>query len=102
MGGDGPFVPKRICKGAATIPVELVGDRFQKAGSPRNRAVHNFVNVVDVEADKHRRAANRLRAVYIPVGRFISQHNSGIADLDLGVANPAIWTGQSHELGGAK
>jgi hypothetical protein len=82
MGGDPDRVAAGFDDAAGAVAVELVGrggDHFAAGG---NRALESGVHIRDVQMQHGRR---RLPAV-----RDFRQHDDGIADPDLAMADPAV------------
>src|SRR5215207_10078834 len=58
---DQPLVTERIAYAAAALAVESIGGGPQDSGARRNRAFDPRIGIVDVQVDRERRAAERLR-----------------------------------------
>ena len=88
MGGDGPLVAVGIDDGARTIAIELILDGAIELCALGEGAADYGIDVRDVDEEADGGAAERLRANDLHGGIFIGEHDDGIADFQLGVANP--------------
>ena len=58
---ESPDVAERVLDAACAVAVELVGRRAEQLRAERDRARADRVDVLDVEVDRDRRPADRLR-----------------------------------------
>src|SRR5262249_42739754 len=96
LGGDvlrvrrqGPDVAVRVRQRARAVAVKLVLHRTHLLRAGGDGLAEARVHVLDVEADAHRRAAQRLRAAVAHLGELVGQHDRRVADPDLGVPHLA-------------
>src|SRR5438105_2212063 len=87
VGGDGPNVAKWIREGAAAVAVELVFHRVQFLGAGSNRLLVAGIDIIDIEHNPDRRAAERFGALAAHLRAFIGEHDPRITDANLGVAD---------------
>src|SRR5579864_2967187 len=95
-------MPKGIFNSTHSIAVELVGNWPLDFGSGGDGPVKRRIRVLYVEIYIYRRAAQALRTARIHLRKFIGEHDQGIADLDLRVANPAVGMRCTHSFDGGK
>src|SRR5712692_11046807 len=96
VGGDMPLVPERILEAAEPVAVELVCHRTYLPCAGTDRLLEHRVDVLDIEHDAYRRAADRLRTARVHLRKLVGEHDPGITDLDLGVPDPSIGLGHPH------
>src|SRR5207237_37490 len=97
-GRDEPDVTERMLDLTRAIAVELVLDRSHDLGARRHRARNQRVDVVDVEMELHRRAADRRRREDAEVGILVGEHDRRAGDLELGVADSSARLREPHGL----
>src|SRR5215204_4299052 len=97
-----PPMPEGVLELTRPIAVELVLDRTQLLRACFHRDVEGLVDVLDVHTEGDGRAADLLRADDAHLGELVREHDHGIADLELGVADLAVRRGHAHALGGAE
>src|SRR5262245_53326398 len=98
VGCNMPDMSKGILQGAAAVTVELLRHRSQQFRAGRYCLFRNLVHVLHVQMDRHRSAANRAGAAKVHFRKFVGQHDPGIADLDLGMANGPLRPRHAHDL----
>ena len=84
-----PAVAERVFQNGDAVAVELVGQRPLHGGTRRLRALHEGIDIRDVDQQVDRRAAQRLRAAEVHLGELVGQHDRRGADADLGVTDAA-------------
>ena len=102
MRGNEPAVAKGILDPAGAIAVELIRHWSDELGSRRHGALDRRVDVFDIEVDRYRRTADRPWAKGLDLGVLVGQHDPRIADLDLGMADPAARGVHPHHLFGTQ
>src|SRR5215831_10046440 len=65
MRGDDPRMSKGILQASAAIAIKLIGNREDYFGASRDGALGHGIHIFDVELDRHRRTAERLRAAIV-------------------------------------
>src|SRR6266487_6724162 len=76
--GDGPLVAERIEDRAGTVAIELVLHRSKHLRAGRNRAGGHGVRILEVEHQRDRRAADRLRPARVHFGELVGEHDARI------------------------
>ena len=102
MCSDGPPVAKRINQRAGSVAVELVFHRPFNCRAGINCLTEHRIDALHVEQQTDRRAAERLRADNISLGKFVRQHDGRIADSDFGVHDFPVGDWHAKQLGGSK
>src|SRR5215467_10188004 len=100
--GNGPDVAERIDKCPGAIAVELILDLLLHRGTGSDGLREARVDVRDIEQQAHRRAADRLRAAVTHLRHLVGEHHHAVADLDLGVTNRVVLTGEAHDFLGSE
>src|SRR5579872_1049875 len=83
---------KRIHQLAVAVAPELIRERHLHFRPGLHSLVEHIVHVRNIEENTHRRTADRFWRPAAGMRHLISKHEEGIADLDLGVRDFAIWT----------
>jgi hypothetical protein len=92
---------ERILEFAAAISIKLILNGTQHVEPRVNRAARKAIDVWDIEVDHDRRAPDRPRAQRIVFGKFIAQHDFGIAYFQFGMPYFAAM-GDAQHFPGAK
>src|SRR5262249_25668050 len=71
-------------------------------GAMRLRLAHERVDVLHVDHDAHRHAADVARIAMTELGMLVGDHEQRVADLELRMADAAVRRGEPHHLGGAE
>src|SRR4051812_30899752 len=100
--GDVPDVAVRVLECAGAVAVELVLDRARELAAGGQCLLHRRVDVAHVEMQLNRGAAARVRSEEAHVRRLVREHHERIADLQLGVADRAVRSGNADRLFGAE
>src|SRR5262249_10800964 len=87
---------KRIFDSAQAVPVELVSYWALDFGASCHSLLEHDIHILDVEMDADRRSSQALGALRVHLGKFVGQHDYGITDLELGMANSAVGLRYSH------
>src|SRR5215510_1216100 len=102
MGSDVPDVAGRIGHRARAVAVELVLHRSYQLGAGGQRALHDAIDVLDVQHDADRRAADPAWTQRADLGMLVGEHDGRVADLDLGVPDSAARRGDADLLDGCE
>src|SRR5262249_30935858 len=89
---------ERVLELSGPIAVELVLDRPQLLRARLQSALEGAVDVLDVDQHRHRGAPDGLRPADVHVRVLVRDHDHGVADLELRVADPSVGRGHAHAL----
>ena len=94
VGGERPGVAEWIFQGRRKT------DRLAAAAPwrPRPRPASRSVDVVDVNDDVHRHAADRFWAAKVHLRMLVGEHDRCVADPHFGVADPAVRHCHAHHF----
>src|SRR5439155_4693522 len=81
VGTQRPLVTEGVCHNAIAVAPELVLQGHGYRGPGRDRLVKQSVDVFNVNVDRNRAAAQRLRRASPRVWKLFVQHEDRIADL---------------------
>src|SRR5260370_14379527 len=82
--GDEPAMAERVGDAADAIAIELVGHRACERGARGDRLADDGIDILDIEMDADRRAADGRGAERIDLLMLVRQHHARIANADLG------------------
>src|SRR6478672_6309739 len=91
-----PLVAEGIANGAHAVAPELVGHRLLHRRTGGHRAREGRVAVRPVDDEARGAAAALVRPEVAHVGPFVREHEDGVADARLGVADPLGAVGPRH------
>ena len=95
-------MPEGVLELTGPVTIELVLDPAIRLGAGLDRGVEGRVDVLDVHADGHGGAADRLRPQVAHVGVLVREHDHRISDLQFGVADLAVGPVHAHALLGSE
>ncbi len=98
--GDPPCVARRIGDRAAAVAPELIRERHLHLRAGADGAVEERIAVLDIEPQRRRRSAERLRAFL--AHHDVVQHDARVADPDLGMHDLAVRTDTAAQFFGAE
>src|SRR5713226_8385426 len=87
--GDVPVMAERVGDAADAIAIELVGHRACELGPRGDRLADDGIDILDIEMDADRRAADGRGAECADLWMLVRQHHARIANADLGVTDLA-------------
>src|SRR5262245_34843407 len=96
--GERPHVAERVDERPGAVAVELVLQRPRLHRARGQRLREARVDVLDVEQEADRRAAQRPRAVVTHLGMLVGEHDHRVPDADFSVADLAAGGGEAHQL----
>src|ERR1700752_2652328 len=96
--GETPAVARGILDRGEAVAPEHVGDRHHHLGPGPDRAIEGGVHVGQVEVERGGGMADRRGRQAAHVRILLRQHDAGVADLDLGVHEPAVRAIDAHDL----
>src|SRR6266480_2970556 len=91
-----PDMSEGICHRAEAIAVELVRHRFLNRRPGSNCLIEDRVDVFHIDHDAHWRSAERRGTFVAHLGILIGEHDRGIANLYLRMADLSIRRGFRH------
>src|SRR6266516_671176 len=95
MSGKRPLVAEGILELAVTIAPKHFLDGHHGLGAGGDSALKNFVNIGQVEVNSDGGSIELLRRAAAELGKLVTEHEDGIADLELGV-HDAFAIGARH------
>src|SRR5256714_6654186 len=98
MRGNAPNVSERIGDGAVAIAPEHVSHRHDYFAACLHGLLHGFVYIGDIQVQRSSSAAQGLRRLAGSTGKFVSQENDRIADLQFGMTYRASRAFHAHEF----
>src|SRR5438552_6356369 len=81
---------ERIFECARSIAIKLILHFLQHSASGLDESSRDRIDVVDIQHHAHRSPAARLRTEIPSFGMLIGEHDHGITDHDLGMAEPTV------------
>ncbi len=93
---------ERIDNRAEPVTVELVLDRPLQRRTGGNGFLRHRIDILEIEVQPDRRAADRRRRERAHFGVLVGQHDEAVADLELGMADPAARRVELHAQCGAE
>src|SRR3546814_12724736 len=97
---DQPVVAEGVAQGAGALAVEMILWRAQQLSTRRHGTLDHRVGVVDVKMDDEAAGRIRGRGMNVELRELVRQHEDGVAQLQLDVADAAAGLDETELLAG--